>query len=185
MINDLRFLKYNKSNLKSTFVNHQSKINEMIREIQKEDNLQIANVIREVFISDGYPKTGTAFADQQLDFMFESYDKPRSSYFVVEQDGKIIGGAGVSQLENSNENICELQKMYFLKEARGKGLGLQMIEKCIVKATEFGYEQCYLETLSEMLVAQNLYKKVGFEYLCSPMGNTGHSTCSVWMIKSL
>lgn len=157
----------------------------MIREIQKEDNLQIANVIREVFISDGYPKTGTAFADRQLDFMFESYDKPRSSYFVVEQDGKIIGGAGVSQLENSNENICELQKMYFLKEARGKGLGLQMIEKCIDKATEFGYEQCYLETLSEMLVAQNLYKKVGFEYLCSPMGNTGHSTCSVWMIKSL
>jgi len=66
MINDLRFLKYNKSNLKLTFVNHQSKINEMIREIQKEDNLQIANVIREVFISDGYPKTGTAFADQQL-----------------------------------------------------------------------------------------------------------------------
>ena len=41
MINDLRFLKYNISNIKSTFVNHQSKINEMIREIQKEDNLKL------------------------------------------------------------------------------------------------------------------------------------------------
>ena len=157
----------------------------IIREIQKEDNPQIANVIREVFISDGYPKTGTAFADTQLDFMFEAYDKPRAAYFVIENDGKIIGGAGVSQLENSNENICELQKMYFLKEARGKGLGLQMIEKCIAKAIEFGYEKCYLETLPEMLVAQNLYKKVGFEYLCSPMGNTGHTTCPIWMIKNL
>jgi putative acetyltransferase len=157
----------------------------LIREIQKKDNQQIAAVIREVFISDDYPKTGTAFADSQLDFMFEAYDKPKATYFVVENNGKIIGGAGVDQLENSKENICELQKMYFLKEARGKGLGLQMIEKCLATATEFGYSNCYLETLPEMLVAQSLYKKVGFEYLCAPMGNTGHTTCPVWMIKKL
>jgi putative acetyltransferase len=157
----------------------------MIRAIQKEDNKQIAAVIREVFISDGFPKTGTAFADTQLDFMFETYDNPRAAYFVVEENGKIIGGAGISQLESSKENICELQKMYFLKEARGKGLGLQMIEKCLAIATEFGYSNCYLETLPEMLVAQSLYKKVGFEYLCTPLGNTGHTTCPVWMIKQL
>lgn len=157
----------------------------LIREIQKGDNVQIANVIREVFISDDYPKTGTAFADSQLDFMFEAYDKPRSTYFVVEINGKIIGGAGVSQLENSFDTICELQKMYFLNEARGKGLGLQMIEKCIATATVLGYKKCYLETLPEMLVAQSLYKKVGFEYLNSPLGNTGHTTCPVWMIKQL
>jgi putative acetyltransferase len=108
----------------------------LIRKIKKEDNSQIANVIREVFISDDYPKTGTAFADSQLDFMFEAYDKPKAIYFVVVDTeinsafyGKIIGGAGVSQLDNSNENICELQKMYFLKEARGKGIGQEMILK--------------------------------------------------------
>ena len=156
-----------------------------IREIKKEDNQQIAAVIREVFIVDNFPKTGTAFADRQLDFMFEAYDKPRATYFVVESEGKIIGGAGVSQLENSIENICELQKMYFLHEARGKGIGFQMIQKCLEKATELGYEKCYLETLPEMLKAQHLYKKAGFEYLCEPMGNTGHSTCPVWMIRKL
>ncbi len=157
----------------------------LIREIQKQDNAQIAAVIRAVFISDGYPKTGTAFADRQLDCMFEAYNKPRATYFVVEVDGKIAGGAGVSQLENSTENICELQKMYFLKETRGKGIGFQMIQKCLEKAAAFGYEKCYLETLPEMLVAQHLYKKAGFEYLCAPMGNTGHTTCPVWMIKNL
>jgi len=157
----------------------------IIREIQKEDNPQIASVIREVFIADNFPKTGTAFADVQLDFMFEAYDKARAVYFVVEIEGKIVGGAGVSQLENSNENICELQKMYFLQEARGKGIGFQMIQKCLEKAAELGYEKCYLETLPEMLVAQSLYKKMGFEYLCAPLGNTGHTTCPVWMIKEL
>jgi putative acetyltransferase len=156
-----------------------------IREIQSDDNKQIANVIRQVFISDDYPKTGTAFADSQLDFMFETYDKPKSIYFVVEIDGKIVGGAGVSQLDNSEENICELQKMYFLQEARGKGIGFEMIQKCLAKAKEFGYDKCYLETLPEMLAAQSLYKKVGFEYLCEPMGGTGHTSCPVWMIKDL
>ncbi len=156
-----------------------------IREIQKEDNQEIAAVIREVFIVDDFPKTGTAFADAQLDFMFEAYDRPRATYFVVENDGRIVGGAGVSQLENSTENICELQKMYFLRETRGKGIGSQMIQKCLEKATEFGYEKCYLETLPEMLAAQNLYKKMGFENISSPMGNTGHTTCPVWMIKNL
>ncbi|MCF6128175.1 GNAT family N-acetyltransferase [Flavobacterium sp. AS60] len=157
----------------------------VIREIKKEDNQQIAAVIREVFITDNYPKTGTAFADKQLDFMFETYDKLRATYFVVENEGRIVGGAGVSQLENSTENICELQKMYFLKEARGKGIGFQMIQKCLLEATNLGYEKCYLETLPEMLTAQHLYKKAGFEYLCTPMGNTGHTTCPVWMIKNL
>lgn len=156
-----------------------------IREIQKVDNQQIAAVIREVFISDNFPKTGTAFADEQLDFMFETYDKPRAAYFVVEIDDKIVGGAGVSQLENSTENICELQKMYFLHEVRGKGLGLQLIQKCIDKAIDFGYEKCYLETLPEMVAAQSLYQRMGFEYLCAPLGNTGHTTCPVWMIMDL
>lgn len=132
-----------------------------------------------------FQKTGTAFADVQLDFMFEAYDLPRAAYFVVEEQGRIIGGAGVNQLENSKENICELQKMYFLHEARGKGIGFLMIQKCLEKAVELGYEKCYLETLPEMLNAQKLYKKVGFEYLCEPMGGTGHTSCPVWMIKDL
>ena len=157
----------------------------IIREIQPKDNALIASVIREVFIADNFPKTGTAFADIQLDFMFEAYDKPRATYFVVENDGKIIGGAGISQLENSSENICELQKMYFLQEARGKGIGFQIIQKCLEEATKLGYEKCYLETLPEMLTAQHLYKKAGFEYLCAPIGNTGHTTCPIWMIIDL
>ena len=100
-------------------------------------------------------------------------------------DRGIIGGGGISQLENSTENICELQKMYFLPEARGKGLGFQMIQLCLAQAATFGYEKCYLETLPEMKAAQYLYQKTGFEYLCEPLGNTGHSTCPVWMIKTL
>jgi putative acetyltransferase len=36
-----------------------------------------------------------------------------------------------------------------------------------------------------MEAAQKLYVKSGFEYLDAPMGDTGHCSCPVWMIKQL
>ena len=157
----------------------------IIREIQKKDNKAIAEVIRAVLTELNVPKVGTAYADPQLDYMFEAYDKPKSAYFIVEKDGMVIGGAGVMQLENDGRNICELQKMYFLEQARGLGIGQKMIQKCIYKGKSFGYESCYLETMPFMQAAQKLYKKSGFEYLDAPMGCTGHTSCPVWMLKKL
>ncbi|RPG29213.1 MAG: GNAT family N-acetyltransferase [Muricauda sp. TMED12] len=157
----------------------------VIREITPEDNAQVAQVIRKVFEDMGVPKVGTAYADKALDDMYSNYNVPKAAYFVVEHDGKVIGCAGVAQLDNYEGNVCELQKMYFLEEARGKGLGAKMIEACLEKAKEFGFEACYLETMPYMEAAQKLYKKNGFEYIDAPMGNTGHYSCPVWMLKKL
>lgn len=157
----------------------------VIREITPEDNAQVAQVIRKVFEDMGVPKVGTAYADKSLDDMYGNYNKPRAIYFVVEQEGKVIGCAGIAQLDNYEGNVCELQKMYFLEEARGKGVGAKMIAACLDKAKEFGFEACYLETMPYMEAAQKLYKKNGFEYIDAPMGNTGHYSCPVWMLKKL
>ena len=157
----------------------------IIREIQKKDNPAIASIVRDVLMELGAPKVGTAYADPYLDSLYEVYDIPKAIYFVIEKDEKIIGGAGVMQLENSDENICELQKMYLLPEGRGLGLGKLLIDNCIKKATEFGFEGCYIETMTYMEDAQKLYKKVGFYNLDKQIGNTGHSSCQVWMLKKL
>lgn len=157
----------------------------LIRSIQPADNPFVAQVIRDVLIEHNVPKVGTAYADASLDCMFETYLSPKSKYFVVEKDKKIIGGAGIYKLENEANTICELQKMYFLPEARGLGLGSEMMEKCLTFAKQVGYEKCYLETMPYMKDAQKLYLKFGFDYLDQPMGCTGHTSCSVWMIKIL
>lgn len=157
----------------------------IIREIQKADNAEVANVIRTVLIELNVPKVGTAYADPQLDFMSEAYSESKSMYFVVEKDNRIIGGAGISPLANGSPDVCELQKMYFLPETRGLGLGAKMMATCLEKAKEFGFKQCYLETMPYMEAAQKLYIKSGFEYRDTPMGCTGHSSCPVWMIIDL
>lgn len=156
-----------------------------IRKIEKKDNEAVARLIRAVFDELNIPKVGTAYEDAYLDLMFEEYNKPKSVYYVVENNGKIVGSAGVAPLENEAETICELQKMYFLPETRGRGIGAQVMNVCLQSAKDFGFENCYLETMPFMLDAQKLYKKVGFEYIDAPMGNTGHVSCPVWMLKKL
>lgn len=156
-----------------------------IRAILRQDDPAIGQLIRRVLEDHNVPKVGTAYADPQLDCMFEAYSQPRSAYFVIEKDGKLFGGAGIAQLQNEADTICELQKMYFLPEIRGLGLGTQMMEKCLQSAKEFGYTLCYLETMPYMEAAQKLYRKSGFDYIDAPMGCTGHVACPVWMTKAL
>ncbi len=106
-------------------------------------------------------------------------------YFVVEENEKIIGGAGIAPLAGAKEDICELQKMYFLPAARGRGAGAMMMNTCLKYAKSSGYKQCYLETLPYMEHARKLYARTGFESLEKPLGNTGHYNCTMWMLKDL
>lgn len=159
--------------------------NYIIRKINKEDNPEVAQLIRAVFDEMDIPKVGTAYEDPYLDLMYEEYNKPKSVYYVVENNGKIVGAAGIAPLANEDSSICELQKMYFLPETRGIGIGTEMMEVCMQSARNFGFEKCYLETMPFMLDAQKLYKKTGFENIPAPMGSTGHTSCPVWMLKQL
>ena len=157
----------------------------VIRKVKKNDNKSLEIVLSKVMREFNVPETGTALADPELKCIFETYNFEKSQYYVLEKNNIIYGGAGISKLKDSKENICELQKMYFLEQARGKGLGEIMIDLCISKAIDFGFDCCYIETMFNMYGAQKLYKKKGFKRINNPLGNTGHSSCPVWMIKDL
>jgi putative acetyltransferase len=156
-----------------------------IREINKADNPHVAKCVRDVLVEFGVPKVGTAYEDASLDCMFETYDNPKMVYLVLEENSKIIGSAGIAKLDNYDGNICELQKMYFAPEARGRGLGTKMITKCLEYAKDFGFDACYLETMPYMDAARALYAKNGFEIIDKSLGNTGHYSCTVYMLKNL
>ncbi len=145
----------------------------------------MAAIIRSVMPEFGAGGAGFAIHDAEVDALSAAYSKPRSSYFALEIDGRIVGGGGVARLEHGEPDICELRKMYFLPEARGLGAGHAMIERCLAVAHDFGFKRCYLETLTGMDAAQHLYRKHGFTPLCSPIGKTGHHGCDRWYIRAL
>jgi len=157
----------------------------IIREIQPQDNEQIEQIIRACLHEFKIPLEGTAYSDVETTRMFESYQNSNEVYFVIDADGKVLGGGGVKPLKDFENEICEIQKMYFYPEIRGKGFGKQLFETCLKSAKALGYKQCYIESASQLKAAIHIYESYGFKYLAGALGSTGHYSCGVWMIKDL
>ena len=155
----------------------------LIRTIQPTDNHYLAVIIRNALAEFGANKPGTVFYDPTTDDLFNLFQQTGSIYYVAEQDGTIIGGAGIYPSNGLPQGTCELVKMYLTPQSRGKGLGKQMIEKCLEFAADGGYHQVYIETMPELGKAVSVYEKFGFTHLDGPLGNTGHFGCDVWMLK--
>ena len=119
----------------------------LIRSINESDNKSISRILKEVLVEMEIPKKGSAYEDPELDKMFEAYQNPRSVYYIIEHENKILGGAGISELKESNSDICELQKMYFHKSIRGKGLGDRMIDKCLTFAIKSNFTKSFFKAL--------------------------------------
>ena len=156
-----------------------------IRHIQPKDNKALANVIRTVLTQQGNNVDGTVFTDEATDRMFDVYQTENSVYYIVEINGEVVGGCGVAQLVGEKETICELQRLFLLKEARGKGIGQVLMDKCINFAKQKGYNLMYLETFPNMVEAIGLYQKNGFKLIKNAMGTTGHFYCTTRMILEL
>src|SRR5688500_13177038 len=136
-----------------------------VRTIAPEDNQQLARIIRSTLTEFGAARPGTVYYDPTTDALYELFRREGSIYFVAEKDGKIVGGGGIYPSLGLPADTCELVKMYLLPDARGVGLGRLLIQKCIDFATEWGYKNVYLETMSELKQALATYAKFGFEYL--------------------
>jgi putative acetyltransferase len=156
-----------------------------IRVIEKSDNVKLAFAVRNFLIEMRVPKEGNAYAHVELDVMFDAYQEDRHIYYVFEQASEILQGSEISPFKNGDPKVCELQKIYFLPKASGKGLGKDMIHSCLDFAKANHFKQCYIETMPNMEAAQKLYLNTGFTYIDHSMGDTGHSSCPIWMIKSL
>jgi len=156
-----------------------------IRSIRQSDNPYLSRIVKDTLAEFGANHPGTVYYDPTTDALFELFQKEGAAYFVAEGNGKIVGGGGIFPTNGLPTDTCELVKMYLLPEARGTGLGRTLIEKCLFHAKETGYKQVYLESMPELKQALKVYAKFGFEYLKGPMGNSGHTGCSLWMLRSL
>lgn len=164
-------------------------MNCVIRPVEARDNEQLEKLVVATLTEFGCVGPGFASADPELKMMYETYQEPGSTYWVIEDSDthRILGGGGFSRLKGTSEKeaVCELQKLYFYPEVRGMGFGRQLVEMSIAKATEMGYQEMYLETVHQMESAQGLYAKFGFKNLPCHKGATGHNKCTVFMSRHL
>jgi putative acetyltransferase len=160
-----------------------------IRPIQPEDNKAVAEIGITTLAEFGCVGPGYASSDPELQSMYETYQAVVGEYFVIVENEtqKVMGGGGFSRLKNSSdeEALCELQKLYFVPALRGKGLAKKLLRLCIERAATLGFRRMYLESVPAMTAAISLYEKNGFQHLSGPMGNTGHTSCGIFMLREL
>ncbi|EOR94462.1 hypothetical protein ADIARSV_2308 [Arcticibacter svalbardensis MN12-7] len=156
-----------------------------IRQIKETDDKGLAKIIRDSLTEHDVPKIGTVYSDPTTDHLFTLFTSVGSLYYIVEEDGVLLGGCGVFPTEGLPNGCAELVKLYLSEDSRGKGTGKLLLEKCFIAAVELGYTQLYLESFPSLGKAVSLYLKSGFYHLPNALGNSGHHACTIWMIKDL
>lgn len=157
----------------------------IVRKIERDDNESVARIIRTVMPEFGAGGKGFAIHDSEVDDMYTAYNHRKTAYFVCEAERQLLGGGGIGLLPGAGPEFCELKKMYFLKEARGRGLGQKLLTACLEEARAIGYRFCYIETFNTMKEAMKVYERNGFRKINGPLGNTGHFACDVFYLLEL
>lgn len=157
----------------------------IFRPIDARDDATVSEIIRNSFRENKIDHLeGVSLHDPVLEHLSEVYNQPGTGYWVAEANGKIVGGAGLAPL-SGEEGVCEMQKLYFNSDVKGMGMGRRMIAYIIAQATKMGYQSCYIETLDELKDAVRLYEAFGFLHIPERLGDTGHTSCGICMLKNL
>ncbi len=143
----------------------------------------MARIVRRALEEYGLDIPGTAYFDASLDHLSAYYDKPGRGYYVLWEDGEVIGGIGVAEFDGLPGG-CELQKLYLRADARGRGLGYRMIRFVEDRAREMGYERIYLETHRNLAAAIHAYERSGYRRIGRPP-SVVHTTMDRFYVKEL
>lgn len=91
---------------------------------------------------------------------------PPGGVFLVgfAETGQPLCGGGVKRLP---DGACEIKRMYVIPEARGRGLGVVLLEALEDAARGLGYTVARLDTGPRQPHAERMYRNAGYE----PIGN--------------
>ncbi|MCM3727569.1 GNAT family N-acetyltransferase [Neobacillus cucumis] len=98
-------------------------------------------------------------------FLKERISKNESFAFIALDGEKPLGFVQLypSFSSVSMKRSWILNDLYVKKEARGKGVGENLLKKAIEFAKETGAKGLFLETANDNYNAQRLYEKIGFK----------------------
>ena len=153
------------------------------REMTAEDDEAVANLIRNNLKKHNLDIPGTVYYDKGLDHLSAFYSTDGRGYFVIEEQGKVIGGIGFAHLDFMKDT-AELQKLYLDDSVKGAGIGYKLISFVEDKMKEAGYKYAYLETHDNLQAAIHIYEKSGYEEIEKPK-EVVHSAMNRFFKKTL
>ena len=103
-------------------------------------------------------------------FLQKELVNPNVEYYIVENDSEAIGVVKLvlkKPLPDSDvENALYLEKIYFIKDWTGKGIGRKLIEFAVNRAAELNRECVWLMAMDTSAKPIAAYERAGFELHC-------------------
>ncbi len=111
--------------------------------------------------------------EKELETIHIQYNHPNGGLLLVFANENPIACTAVRKLE---EGTAELKRMYVRSIYRGQRIGVELLKRSFSLAKGLGYKKIRLDTLENMVKAQELYKSFGFyvipSYRFNPLPGT-------------
>ncbi len=114
--------------------------------------------------ADGFDDTFEPLVASILDAFCAGHDPARERGWIAERAGQRLG---TIFCVDQGENIAKLRLFSLEPEARGQGLGFQLLRTCVNFARDAGYAEMQLWTHESHKAACALYERNGFRLLSS------------------
>jgi len=140
-------------------MNIQSINDVIIRVASNSDRERVVSLVFSVLSEYGLPPDPESI-DSDLNDIENNYIHSGGIFELIEDHkGNLLGTYGLYPLE---KDICEMRKMYFVPQIRGRGLGRHTLERAVSHARRLGFKTVVLETNSVLKEAVRLYTRFGF-----------------------
>lgn len=130
----------------------------MLRSFKQEDSKGVRDLILAI-LSKEYPFDRSAYSDSDLDRIDEVYGGRNDSFFVIEEDGQIVGTVGV---KGETKDDALLRRLFVDLKHRRRGYGTELLKRAIEFCRSKGYRRIYFRCTDRMADAMRLCLKSNF-----------------------
>lgn len=131
-----------------------------IRAITPQDRAWLVDAHRELYARhDGFDDSFGTLVDEIVDDFLAGHDPQHEAGWIAQQGETRLGSIFCVRL---TEDTAKLRLFLLLPEARGQGLGRQMLETCMTFARNSGYLGMQLWTHESHVAACALYRRAGW-----------------------
>jgi len=123
-----------------------------------EDLPTIRRLFEEYAAELGHDLCFDGFANE-LETLPGSYARPDGRLLLASAKDEAAGCVGLRRLE---PEVCEMKRLYVRPAYRSLGAGRRLAEAIVAEGRAAGYRRMRLDTLSTMIGALALYRKLGF-----------------------
>jgi len=109
---------------------------------------------------EGFDATFEALVAEIVAAYIRSHDPATERAFIAVEDGRRLGS--VFCVQSGAPGVAKLRLFLLVPEARGRGLGQQLLDACLAFARKAGYTRMRLWTHESHRAACALYAKNGF-----------------------